>query len=439
MKNLSAEQFKKQYGEIGATSFTQAPKDSSVVSRVSSSLKSSAQTAKEQITGTTDSPVTRGFELASTITGTPVKAVMSALPESVQSGLSKLGSVAYKPIEFLGNLLGNSKGLQDFVTSNPKATKVIEEIAKIAGSTAETAGNIAAIQGGVSGVKQISKGVASGVKKIPELVKPLTQKAGEVIESQPSNIMNRVARLKPNDEIKFKQLAGKTHGEYLSETGNFGAPDKILTNESIKFAKSIKSVDDSLAKLPGVYKTGAIKDALSELITKVKSVSSKNVPASYADEVKALVSKYNKGGLNMSEINQVKRLFESKVKLGYNKLLNADKVEQATNIDSALRKWQVGKAQELGFKNIKELNKQTQISKFLIDKLGNQVIGQSGLNSIGLTDWIMLSGGNPQAVAGFLTKKFFSSKAVQAKIAELLKQGEPKGQILPKITVSKKK
>jgi len=126
----------------------------------------------------------------------------------------------------------------------------------------------------------------------------------------------------------------------------------------------------------------------------------------------------------MGEINMVKRLYEKNVKLGYNKMMNADKVEQATNIDNSLRNWQVNQAQELGFNNIAELNKQTQISKFLIDKLGDQVVGQNGLNGIGLTDWIVLGGGNPQAVAGFLTKKFFSSKSVQAKIAEYLNKGK---------------
>ena len=57
---------------------------------------------------------------------------------------------------------------------------------------------------------------------------------------------------------------------------------------------------------------------------------------------------------------------------------------------------------------------------------------------MGLTDWIMLAGGNPEAVAAFLTKKFFSSSAVQSKIAEMLTAGdELVGQIKPDIGQSK--
>lgn len=305
------------------------------------------------------------------------------------------------------------------------------------------------VVGGVAGVKALKQGIKTtgtvakqAVGSIDDLARgtgrALKGVAGKVVP-QSDEIMNRVARLKPTDFNKFKKISGKTPGQYLVETGNFGPPDKILAKESTKFIQSLNSVDDELAKLPGFYKSGATEDALTELVKKAKTVSTKNIKAPYLDDVLELKKKYDSTGLSMEDINSVKRLYERKVKLGYNKLMNADKVEQATNIDNALRKWQVTQAKELGFENISELNKQTQISKFLIDKLGDQVIGQSGLNGITLTDWIILSGGNPANVGGFITKKFLSSKGVQARIAEMLNKGAIKGQILPKITPKKTK
>lgn len=133
----------------------------------------------------------------------------------------------------------------------------------------------------------------------------------------------------------------------------------------------------------------------------------------------------------------MKRLYEREVKLGYNKMLNPDKVQTSTNIDNALREWQVTKAEELGFTNLKELNKQTQISRNLINSLGDEVVGKTGLNNVSLTDWIMLSGGDPTAIGGFLTKKFFGSKGVQAKIAEMLSDVAPEGIKKPVVTPSK--
>jgi len=300
----------------------------------------------------------------------------------------------------------------------------------------------------LGGASKLTKPILNKVKTVvdtaSEQAGKLVSKTGEVLETglkkatpQSADIMNRVARLKPKDANSFQKMAGKTHGQYLSDTGNFGSPDKILKIEAEKFSKSKTSVDEALAGLDGQFKDGSVTDALTGLVEKAKSVSSENIKAPYLNEVIALQKKYDTSGLTMAEINQVKRLYERNVKLSFNKLINADKVEQATNIDNAMRSWQVKQAQKLGFENIAELNKQTQISRFMINKLGDQVIGKSGLNGINLTDWIVLSGGNPASVAGFLTKKFLSSKSVQARIAELLNKSDVQDLIKPKITRGK--
>ena len=276
--------------------------------------------------------------------------------------------------------------------------------------------------------------VGAGLNAAGKATSKLANKTVDKLTPDSASIMDRVARLKPTDATKFKKLAGKSHGEYLRETGNFGTPEKIIENEAKKFAKSIKSVDKTLAKLKGTFKDGSIDDALNGILDKAKSTSGANVKSPYLKRVTELLEKNNKVGLDMTEINEVKRLFEKNVKLGYNKLTNGDMVERATNIDNALRKWQVSKAKELGFKNIDKLNKQTQLSKFIVDKLGDQVVGKNGLNGVGLTDWIMLSGGDPPAVGGFLTKKVFSSNTVQSKIAQMVNKGKIKGQIKPNLS-----
>ncbi len=95
----------------------------------------------------------------------------------------------------------------------------------------------------------------------------------------------------------------------------------------------------------------------------------------------------------MTEINEVKRLYESNVKMGYLKENATRDIDKATNIDSAIRKQQLDIAQKRGLKNLNELNKQTQASKFIVDKLGKKMIGQNGNNALSLTDWILLAGG----------------------------------------------
>jgi hypothetical protein len=313
------------------------------------------------------------------------------------------------------------------------------ELSGAIADTLETGLNVAGIEGTVSQLGTAKNLATQAYGKVKSVVPPAFETIkGKIIPSSPE-IMNRVARLKPTDSTKFEKMTGMTQGEYLTKTGNFGAPDKIIANESTKFAKSIADVDNELAKLPGIYRDGAVSDALKGLLEKSRKVSSENIKSPYHNQVKEWITKYNAGGLTMSDINQVKRLFEREVKLGYNKLVDGPAVERATYIDSALRNWQVKQANTLGFKNIAELNKQTQASKFLIDKLGDQVIGQSGLNGVSLTDWIMLSGGDATAITGFLTKKFFSNKSVQAKVAEMLNKEGIKGQVRPDIGPSQVK
>ena len=246
-----------------------------------------------------------------------------------------------------------------------------------------------------------------------------------------SGIMNRVARLNPSDSIKFKNIAGETHGEYLVKNNNISNPEKIITNEAEKFFKSYKGVDDGLAQLKGRYKNGGVSDALDLIIEKGYKTSGENIKAPFLERALQLQKENTYLGLDMSEINEVKRLLERKVKLGYNKLNNPDRIELATNIDDSIRDWQIGKAEELGFTNLKALNKQTQISKFLSDKLGDKITGPIGNNGLSLTDAVLLAGGDAASVAGYLTKKFFGSKAVQTRVAKIFSGKKNKGDIKP--------
>lgn len=358
----------------------------------------------------------------------------------VEAATAPLAPV-FKPlgdaINYVGDKIGDIPAVQRF--ANSKAGETTSRIAEDVADATTIAGAVAGVKGGakvVSGASDIAGDLSRKIDNAGGAIK------GKVASLTPDSatIMNKVARLKPTDATKFEKLSGgKTHGEYLAETGNFGAPDKIITNEATKFTQSLADKKAALAELPGVFKDGAISDALEMLVEKAKSESSPNIKSPYLNQVLELQRKHNQEGLSMIEAENVKSLLEGKVKLGYNKMMNPEKVNQATNIDDSLRKWQDTQAKELGLENISELNKQTQLSRFIVDKLGDQIVGKNGLNGINLTDWIVLSGGDPTSVAGFLTKKFFSSKNIQAKIAEMLNKGEIKGPVKAKVGLSKVK
>ena len=293
-----------------------------------------------------------------------------------------------------------------------------------------------AIGAGIKTTKKVATEAVDSLSTISTSLDNVTNetfKIGSNILPKSPEIMNKVARLTPTQARKFESIAGMSHGEYLAKTGNFNSPDKILTNEASKFAQSIIDTDQALASLNGTFKNGVVDDVLEGLTQKVNLTSSPNVPSPISAQVSQFIAKHADEGLTMSEINAVKRLYEREVKLSFNKLTSSNDLVKATNIDSALRKWQFETAESLGFTNLKEMNKQTQISKQLINSLGDQVVGKTGLNDLNLTDWIMLSGGDPTAVGGFLTKRLFSNKTIQARIARFLSDAVPDGAIKPKL------
>lgn len=257
---------------------------------------------------------------------------------------------------------------------------------------------------------------------LPPLISGAVKLAPKLIPKS-SSIMDRVARLTPSDANKFEKLAGESHGSYLERTGNFGTPHQIVENEATKFANSLKEVDSTLAQLPGVYKNKSLDTVLEDLVKREADIG---VPNAESSEILSLFKKnQQQGGLSMKDINEVKRIYERTVKLGYQKERNAIGIARATRLDSALREWQLKTAQSLGFKNLDALNKQTQLSKFMVDKLGKQLTGKSGNEAISLTDWIILSGGDPTAISAFFLKKGLLNKGMQSKFARLISKETP--------------
>lgn len=272
----------------------------------------------------------------------------------------------------------------------------------------------------------IGKGINTAAKNAEIIAnKPfeLAGKATRAILPKPENIMNRVARLTPSEANKFKELTGMSHGEYLTQTGNFGKPEDIVKNEFAKFQASKLEADKGFAQIPGNFREAPIKNAIDDLLAREERIG---ISGNESARIKELANKYETDGLTMDETNEVKRLYERNVRLNYAKDIraNPDVVERANRVDSDLRNWQFREAENRGFKNLSAINKQTQASKFIIDKLGKQLTGKAGNELIPLSDLIILSGGNIQNIVGYLAKRGLGSKTFQAKLASILNSKE---------------
>lgn len=383
-----------------------------------------AITGEEEFTGRT--PVRRGVEAFAEVAGAPLEVATQLLPETARKGLSKAGEFIGTQFKKLTDLIGSTPQLQQFVTENPEAAKVIEEIAGTGAAVGQVAGE-ALIAGGVTKVLQKAAQAPSQVlskanEALAGIKAPGTAGIKEAASKalDPNDIMKRVARTTQVRQAKFEKLAGENVGEYLVKRGIFGDIDSISQQLFKRFQQSKGVADTEFAKLQGNFKTPPLGNALKQLLEREQRISSPGALSKDLERVRALTKKHNGSGLTMSEINEVKRLFEKNVKLDFIKENLPDKVAQANTLDSSIRNWQRNKAEELGFTNIKEINRETMLAKTLLDDLGAKYGGADALNKITLTDWIILAGGDPTAVGAFITKKALSSKKVMAKVAEKL-------------------
>jgi uncharacterized protein YnzC (UPF0291/DUF896 family) len=236
----------------------------------------------------------------------------------------------------------------------------------------------------------------------------------------PANIMQRVARISKQKQAKFKSMAGESVGEYLVNRNIYGKEDEIIDQLVNRFKTSKDEVDTALSTLQGNYKFDPIKTALDDLVARESRISTPGAVSKDYQRINQLAKKHDDVGLTMSEINEAKRLYERNVKLDFIKSQNTEGVARANNIDEAIRQWQFKKSDELGFTNLKELNKETRLAKQLADDYGNEISGSAGNNAISITDWILLAGSDPTTLAGFGLKKFAQAKGVRSSIAKSL-------------------
>lgn len=284
--------------------------------------------------------------------------------------------------------------------------------------------------------KAVVKTAGQVVDKTLDIAKPVTKGIKSITTDvvDPASIMQRVARINPTQQVKFKDMAKQTVGEYLTERKIFGSADEVAQKLVTKFQESKTMADDALATLKGNFKPTPVKTVIDDLLKKEVSISSKGALSKDLKTVMQWKNKFQKDGLTMSEINDVKRLYERNVKLDYLRQNLPEGVKRANTIDDAIRKWQTGKAEELGLANLPEINKETQLARMLADALGKKLAGSEANNAVSLTDWIMLSGGNPSAIGGYIGKRVLSSGKLQGKVAEFSARKGTAKVVQPKFT-----
>lgn len=262
----------------------------------------------------------------------------------------------------------------------------------------------------------------AGVKYVQLTQAPL-QTAGEmtkgIIKALPSaeHTLQNMNRLTKWEQSKFKSIVWESQGEWMNNRGIVAGGESAVDQLAEYFVNSKKKVDEALQTIEGEYKNPYL-----DMMAKEASEFAENTLSKEAWRIKELAQKAETQGLTMSEINEVKRFYEKNNKFTYGKDITAgEKSVRATNIDNNVREWQMDIAEENGFWNLRELNKETQASKFLLDKLVKNNDGSFGNNFFTLTDYITAVWlWDITALPWIFTKKMMSSDWFRTNYAKII-------------------
>lgn len=251
-------------------------------------------------------------------------------------------------------------------------------------------------------VQAVSEGLESWLKKLVD--SGILPWAEETLQN-----LNRITKWQ---QEKFAQQQGKNVWEWLNERGIVEWPRGTVEVLQKHFLDNKAQVDNALDTLSMDWlfqKEGSkLKNKRTQLMIDdvVRHAEKTENPA--LGRMQELKKTHDEWGFFLNESNEVKRYFERNNKMSYGKDITAgEKTQRATNVDNWVRESQIAKAEELGFKNLRELNKETQWAKFIMDKLAKNTNWKLGNNYMSLTDWIVAAWAtvDPSMLGALVAKK----------------------------------
>ena len=261
----------------------------------------------------------------------------------------------------------------------------------------------------VSNMGKVWNVVGTALEVSQEPLRILTPIGKGLMKALPSaeHTLQNMNRLTKGEQSAFQKMTGTSQGQWMNERWLIVGWEEAIEKLGDYFLDSKKKVDDAMGTIQGNYKNDMLDLMLEDSVRFAKDTLNEGL-----ERVSELQQKAKEIWLTMSEINEVKRFYEQNNKLTYGKDITAgEKSIRATNIDNAVREWQIKTAEENGFDNLREMNKETQASKFLLDKLVKNENGRLGNNYFTLTDYITGVGAtvNPSMLTVLVGKKIANS------------------------------
>ena len=241
---------------------------------------------------------------------------------------------------------------------------------------------------------------------------------------QAEKAMARAIDINPSDSsaISSPGSAGISPEKWLLERGISGSTEQIISKLEEAATASKNYVDSQLALTDKTFNVPRAKDALNTVLEKVDTA------VGLENETVRIRQLINKDELSLSELNEVKRtldeyetIFKTDGQVG-----SAVKAKGLAKVRNQIKNTIEKEAANLGIPDIKDANKQTQVSRQILNAIKKseprikkrQQISLSDLGIAGAASFITPS--VPGIIGVVIAKKIYNSTKFQSELAKRL-------------------
>lgn len=404
MQTISADEFKKKYGEAGHSVLIKPNEQPSYLERVSGGIKNDAINRdvrlREIIQRPDTSPLERGLQFVGQGAGAAANLIETPLVEApgvkqalgaVGSGVNWLATSEYSPVKHLGDLFGKSETLQEAVQLYD-SDKNFKDTVDAVGNAARLGADVSAIVDGTTYLKNVTEKLttklssAAGTKTgtIDNAIGEISTSGHDYDAVIKSGDIPKEMVFKPDGSLQpsivdhvVSDIAGKLDHfkkglgtKFKTSVDISNATPESLVQQGIDFAKeSVKpsvSIGDLIPRAGKVVAKGIGKDLLPGAERLINSEITQALDLKPSDVQ----------NISLSTGNDVGEFIANK------NLIGGSVAETQKNIDSFYKSNYSQVRTEIG--KVKDTYKQSQVPRYVdaLKQIQQKVTGVSGLEKV---------------------------------------------------------
>lgn len=427
MQTLTADEFKKQYGQVAYDALGQDQKKVDLFAEIKNAFQGGIDRIGQ---GIQEAKPVGGEGVGGLVTG--VGKILGGATQAATSFMAPVLNRTVAPaIQAVGDQVSNIPAVQKFAMS--PAGEATSKVAETVGDYANAAGLIAGGAAGAKGAAALPSKVGSAIDAIPKpdiggAVSNLASGIRDVVPTRQNYIDSSLARALDLTQGDLRNIAASTKNEvgtWMADNNLIGT-NKTNTQALIQsfFSKNYEAVRSEIGKVETQYKPVQVPrftDALKAIQLRVKDV------VGLEEQAARIENMLNKKSLTLEDVQAAKELIDDYSSL-YNKqgdVLQGIEKQGLATVRDGLKTFIETEVKKNTGADIQQMNNSVATAKTLGDAI--KARSQRGLTRAHITNRDIMTGlgltyfGSPLIGAAYVVlSKIWQSPSVRLRVARYL-------------------